>query len=95
VIVRLMGEGQFRLDGHSLERLNELDDRAQQALDREDEADLDRCLDEMAALIKSSGERVPDDELATSDAIVPPSDLTLEEAKQFFSEQGIIPDLAN
>jgi hypothetical protein len=93
VIVRLMGEGQYRLDDDSLAKLNELDERAQEALDRDDEGELDRYLDEMAALVRRSGEKLPDDELAGSDAIVPPSDLSLEETKQFFSEQGLIPDV--
>jgi hypothetical protein len=93
VIVRLMGEGQYRLDDDSLAKLNELDERAQEALDREDEGELDRYLDEMAALVRRSGEKLPDDDLSGSDAIVPPSDLTLEETKQFFSEQGLIPDV--
>ena len=95
MIVRLMGEGQYRLEGDSLGRLNELDDRAQEALDRDDEGELDRYLDEMAGLVRREGERVPDDEIVSSEAIVPPSDLSLDETKQFFSEQGLIPDLPN
>jgi hypothetical protein len=90
-----MGEGQYRLQDDVANRLNELDERAQEALDRDDEGELDRYLDEMAGLVRREGERVPDDEIAASDAIVPPSDLSLEETKQFFSEQGLIPDLPN
>ena len=93
MIVRVMGEGQFRLEGDAVGRLNELDDRAQEALERDDESELDRYLEEMAALVKREGERLPDDDLSPSDAIVPPSDLTLAETKMFFSEQGLIPDV--
>ena len=93
MIVRLMGEGQYRLEEEAVNRLNQLDERAQEALDRDDEGELDRYLDEMAGLVRREGERVPDNEIAASDAIVPPSDLSLEETKQFFSEQGLIPDL--
>jgi hypothetical protein len=93
VIVRVMGVGQFRLEGDALSRLNELDDRAQEALDREDEAELDRYLDEMAAMVKREGVELADDDLTPSEAIVPPSDMTLEETKQFFSEEGLIPDI--
>ena len=95
MIVRLMGEGQFRLESDALGRLNELDERAQEALDREDEGELDRYLDEMASLILREGDRLPDEEIVSSDAIVPPSDISLDETKQFFSEQGLIPDLPN
>ena len=95
MIVRVMGERQYRLDDDSLGRLNELDDRAQEALDRGDEGELGRYLDEMTALVKRDGESLPDDELAGSDVIVPPSDMTLEETKKFFSEEGLIPDIPN
>jgi hypothetical protein len=88
-----MGVGQFRLEGDAVSRLNELDDRAQEALDREDEAELDRYLDEMAALVRRDGEPLADDDLSASEAIVPPSDMTLEETKQFFSDEGLIPDI--
>jgi hypothetical protein len=88
-----MGEGQFRLEGDAVGRLNELDDRAQEALERDDESELDRYLEEMAALVKRDGERLPDDDLSPSGAIVPPSDMTLAETKKFFSEQGLIPDV--
>ena len=95
MIVRVMGERQYRLDDDSVGRLNELDDRAQEALDRGDEGELGRYLDEMTALVKRDGESLPDDELAGSDVIVPPSDMTLEETKKFFSEEGLIPDIPN
>ena len=93
MIVRVMGVGQFRLEGDAVSRLNELNDRAQEALDREDEAELDRYLDEMAALVRRDGEPLADDDLSASEAIVPPSDMTLEETKQFFSDEGLIPDI--
>ena len=93
MIVRVMGVGQFRLEEDAVSRLNELDDRAQEALDREDEAELDRYLDEMAALVRRDGEPLADDDLSASEAIVPPSDMTLEETKQFFSDEGLIPDI--
>jgi len=94
MIVRVMSEGQYRLEGDAVGRLNQLDDRAQEALERDDEAELDRYLEEMAALVRRDGERLPDDDLSPSDAIVPPSDLTLAETKMFFSDEGLIPDVS-
>jgi hypothetical protein len=93
VIVRIMGEGQYRLEEEAVGRLNELDDRAQEALDRDDEGELDRYLDEMAGLVRRDGERLPDDDLSASDAIVPPSDMSLAETKLLFSDEGLIPDI--
>ena len=93
MIVRLMGEGQYRVDDALVQRLNELDDRAQAATDAQDEPTLDRILDEMAALVREQGEAMPDDDLSASDILVPPSDLTLEETKRLMSHEGFIPDL--
>lgn len=93
MIVRLMTEGQYRVPDALLERLNELDDEALAALDRDDEPELDRRLEEMWALVREGGERVPDDEIAPSDVIIPPSDLSLDETRALFSGDGLIPDI--
>ena len=93
MIVRLMGEGQFQASDDLLGRLNALDDQAQAAVDAGNEPELDRVLDEMWQLVQSEGERLADDDLSASDVVIPPSDLTLEETKRLFSDEGLIPDL--
>lgn len=93
MIARLMGEGQYRVSDDLRERLNTLDTAAMAALDANDETELDAKLDEMWNLVKSEGERLPDDTLDPSDVVVPPSDLTLEETRKLFSEEGLIPEL--
>lgn len=92
MIVRLMGEGQYRASDDLLGKLNELDDRAQAAADAGDETGLDAVLEEMWALVRAEGERLPDEELHPSDALIPPADLTLEETKRLFSDDGLVPD---
>lgn len=93
MIIRLMGEGQYTVDDGLREQLNELDDLAQAAIDQEDEPALDGKLDEMWKLVQERGERLADDDLSASDLVIPPSDLTLEETKKLFSEDGLVPDL--
>jgi hypothetical protein len=93
MIVRLMGEGQYRIDETLHRELDGLDERAVAALDAEDEVELDARLDDMWRLVKERGERLPDEDLHASDLLVPPSDLTLEETKRLFSDEGLIPDL--
>lgn len=93
MIIRLMGEGQYRIDDSLLERLNELDDRATAAAEANDEAAVDQALEEMFELVKSEGTPLGDDELHPSDVLIPPSDLTLEETKQLMTHEGFIPDL--
>ena len=93
MIVRLMGEGQYRVDDSILESLNELDDEASRAVEQGDEEGLRRLLATMASSVRERGERLRDDDLSASDAIVPPEDLSLDEARQLFDGEGLIPDL--
>jgi len=93
MIVRLMGEGQYRVDDSVLQSLNELDDEAARAVEQGDEEGLRRLLATMASSVRERGERLRDDDLSASDAIVPPEDLSLDEAKQLFDGEGLIPDL--
>ena len=93
MIVRLMGEGQYRVDDGCLARLDALDDAAMAALERDDEVELDARLDEMWAVVREQGQPLEDADLTPSDLIIPPSDLTLEETRALFSEQGLVPDL--
>ena len=94
MIVRLMGGGgQYRVDDSLMERLDELDTQALEALERSDEEQLDARLDEMAELVRANGEELPEDDISPSDVVIPPSDLTLDETRRLFSEDGLIPDL--
>jgi hypothetical protein len=93
MIVRLMGEGQWRVDDSLRERLNELDDEIARAVDAGDEAALWRGLQALAETVREHGERLADDDLSPSDAIVPPEDLSLEEARELLTGEGLIPDL--
>jgi hypothetical protein len=93
MIVRLMGDTQYRIDDEVREQLNELDDRALTAMNEENETALDDVLDEMWQVVRDRGERLPDDDLSSSDLIIPPSDLTLEETRKLFSDEGLVPDL--
>ena len=93
MIVRLLTEGQYEVSEDLQSRLNELDDRAMEALDRDDEGDLDARLEEMWRLVQAEGERLPDEDLRPSEIVIPPADLTLAETRVLFSEDGLIPDL--
>ena len=94
MIVRLLGgDGQYRVGDDVVEALNELDDQAAQAVEAGDEESVHRLLGLMAETVRERGERLADDDLSSSDLIIPPDDLSLEEAKELFSGEGLIPDL--
>jgi len=93
VIVRLMGEGQYRVADALLARLDELDEQVARAVETGDEAAVWHGLAALADLVRDNGVRLPDDDLTPSDAIVPPEDLSLDEARELLSGEGLIPDL--
>jgi hypothetical protein len=93
VIVRLMGEGQYRVDDSLLTRLNELDDAVARAVESSDERALWSGLQTLADAVREGGVKLDDDDLSPSDAIIPPEDLSLEEAQELLSGEGLIPDL--
>jgi hypothetical protein len=92
VIVRVSGEGQFRLPDEDAGRLNELDNRAVAAVEQGDEDGFRELWTEMLELVASDGNALDDDELVESDVILPPRDVTFEEAKGEFTGEGLIPD---
>ncbi|MDQ3933491.1 MAG: hypothetical protein M3340_02545 [Actinomycetota bacterium] len=92
MIVRISAEGQFKLPDDVQTRLNELDNEAVTAVEGGDEARFHELFEQMVELVTSQGERVPDDELVESEVIIPPRDLTFEEAKGEFTGEGLIPD---
>ncbi len=92
-IVRLMGEGQYRVDDGTLEALNELDGQVSDAVAQGNEDDVRRLLTEMARSVRDKGERLGDADLSPSEAIVPPEDLSLDELRELLTGDGLIPDL--
>jgi hypothetical protein len=92
VIVRIAGEGQYQLPDGDVERLNELDNEAVSAVEAGDEGRFQELWGQMLQIVQNDGNAVPDDELVESDLILPPRDITLEEAKAEFTGEGLIPD---
>jgi PspAA-like protein len=91
LIVRIATEGQYELQGDDEQALNELDNEAVLACQSTDEQQFRATYDRMLDFVRTHGRLVPDDELATSDLILPPPDTTLEEARAEFTGEGLIP----
>ena len=92
MIVRIAGEGQFKLPDEDADRLNELDNRAVAAVKQGDETGFQELWSQMLALVASDGSGLDDDELVESDVILPPRDISFEEARGEFTGDGLIPD---
>lgn len=92
MIVRIATEGQFEVEDSSVDRLNELDNACVEAVESGDADAFHRSYDEMLALVREHGSELPDDDLHESALILPPPDLTFEEAGEQFTGDGLIPD---
>ncbi|HEY1538629.1 MAG TPA: hypothetical protein VGF63_04460 [Solirubrobacteraceae bacterium] len=92
MIVRVMGEGQYRLSDDCVAHVNELDNAVVAAVEADDEDAFHAAFEEMLDVIRREGENVGDDEIETSDVIVPPSDTSFAEAAAEFTGEGLIPD---
>ena len=91
MIVRISTEGQYELGEDAVEGLNVLDNEAVAACESDDEARFIETYGRLLDYVRSKGSAVDDDHLGGSDLILPPPDVTLEEAKAEFSGEGILP----
>ena len=91
MIVRILGRGQFRLDDAGLGKLNELDNTVAAAVAAGDADGFARAFTALIAMVETDGTPVADDELVTSDHVLPHVDTTLEEAREAFAGEGAIP----
>ena len=91
MIVRISGEGQYRLTDGDVDALNALDNQAQEAVNSADHDRFHEHFDEMLALVRDRGEKLGEDELVGSDCILPPPDTTIAEIEAEFTGEGLIP----
>jgi hypothetical protein len=92
VIVRIATEGQYDFPDDDADRLNDLDNEVVAAVDAGDEERFQTAFAALLELVRSDGKPVADDVLEESDVILPPPDLTFEEAGHQFTGEGLIPD---
>jgi hypothetical protein len=90
-IVRIMGEGQFKLaDDHFIE-LNMLDDELLAEMETGDKESFRRTLGALLDAVRRLGEPLPDDALEPSELILPAPDASLDEVREMLSDDGLIP----
>jgi hypothetical protein len=91
VIVRIATEGQYELSDESRAELSELDDQVVVVCQAGSEEQFKKAFGRMLDFVRTKGQPVSEDELVGSDLILPPPDVSLEEAKAEFTGEGLIP----
>jgi hypothetical protein len=91
MIVRISNEGQYEVSDEDSAGLNQLDNEAVSSCEASDEQAFRDAFGRLLDYVRTKGRAVPDDELFGSDIILPPPDVSLEEARREFQGEGLIP----
>lgn len=94
-IVRIMGHGQFTVDGKTLKKLNDIDNAIVKLVstERSDDMEFKKRLTELSDMVVKNGKPLDPHEIIKSDIILPSVDLSIDEAKRLFRGEGVIPEI--
>jgi CBS-domain-containing membrane protein len=87
MIVRVMTEGQYRLDGELISQVQHADEALLEAVHQNDDAAFRRHLDEALAIVRR-GARLDVHDLAPSDLVLPAPDMSVAEARELLDRHG-------
>lgn len=91
MIVRIATEGQYEVPDADAAELNELDNQAVSTCEGGDDAAFRDVYGRLISYVRAHGTKVAEDELVASDIILPPPDVSLQEARAEFQGEGLIP----
>jgi hypothetical protein len=91
MIVRISAEGQYRLPDSALDAVDTIDNRIVGLIAAGDVAGFRKEMAAMFDMVRQHGTPVGDEELVASDVMLPPADITMEEARVLFAGEGVIP----
>lgn len=86
MIVRILGEGQYDLEGDALHALKLADAKLFEAVVANDEGRYREAFDQVLSLVRGKGRQVPIDRLVESDLILPAAETPLHEARKLFTD---------
>ena len=90
MIIRILGEGQFRIDDAAAADLHTLDASVESAVERNDQGALTAALGALLARARQ-GTPLPPDSLEPSDVIIPYEDATVDDVRKLLTDEGLIP----
>ena len=92
MIVRILTEGQYDLPSEYLDELNNIDNQIVELVAEKSRIEFESMITKMLDLVREKGTPVPIDEMVESDIVLPEPDITLDEAAELFTGEGIVPD---
>ena len=91
MIVRILGEGQLRVDDSATDELNVLDAALGKAVNAGDEQAVRSALAALLDRVRSLGTPLAEDAIEPSDLILPYSDAGLDDVRELTTGEGLIP----
>ena len=101
IIVRVSGQGQFKVNREIMDRINDIDNSIVSLLENADtdvdansikvkQKELNEKINEIINLIRINGMPLDDKEITQSQIMIPNPDISVAEAKKIFRGEGII-----
>ena len=99
-IIRVAGHGQFKVNQSTMAKINQIDNEIVDMLKKDnssnsktDENQFRNKIKEMVSVITREGKPLEDKDIVVSNIIVPSADdLSIQEAKNMFRGEGIVPE---
>lgn len=91
MIIRIMGEGQLKLEDSAVDELNKLDADLEKAVEGSDEAAFGSALSALLARARAVGVELPPDAIEPSQLILPREGATIDEVRDLLADGGLIP----
>ena len=91
MIVRILNDNQYIIPSLYYDEINALDNALVQSIAGNDREGFRQTYDLMIELVKKNGMPMDPYTVKESDLILPPADMTFEEARKLFVGEGLIP----
>ena len=91
MIIRILSEGQLRVDDSAADELNVLDAALGMAVNAGDEQAVRSALAALLDRVRSLGTPLAEDAIEPSDLILPYSDAGLDDVRELTTGEGLIP----
>ncbi len=91
MIVRIMNENQYVVPSLYYDDINKIDNEIVKLIAKGDEKGFKKTYSELIGIVRKNGVPMDIKAIKESDLIIPPADLTFEEAKRIFVGEGLIP----
>jgi hypothetical protein len=91
MIIRIMGEGQLKVDEAAVDELNKLDSDLERAVEHDDDTAFGPALQALLAKARAVGVALAPDAIEPSELILPREGATIDEVRELMTDGGLIP----